>query len=726
MSVTSVIPVSSSIVATGDLITVTLSIGDALTSVSHTRTGTTNTTETVYSAALGGFQTGFTGTVSGTPGTTETVIAFRRDAGWDSSPFRIDIASTDGVHSVNYRIQAQGQYPPNMTPYNEPIDGGATVEKLDDIGDVAAANPDESDVLGWDDGAGAWTPRSPQSPGPHILSSHLDVLTDAPAPRNVLTWDGSSWGPGGVTVENDAHGIGGWAFGNETIGATTTNGTFDVNNQSTVFVTEIQFSKLDLGSVDHEAVFDLIVPGSILIFREPRKEYNLAEFKVLSKSGTTYPKFGVEFKSGTIGFQFTMADVGWTLFPVTAGGASASVPTLAQVVEGGSADNTVTPPSGAPIVVLGGTADVPVSITRQGGGNSVLLQLNGGQLIIDDPSDSPYLKILSDGIISTPGSTQSVVGIEAGLQTRAGVVGDELLVHACSHTNGTGGDLRIAGGFSFTGAHGAVRIGHFTPGPIYLERGFFVGATAAEPEADEASKGQVWYRSSDKKPMFTDEDGTAYDLTAGVSAGVSAFNTRTGDVTPASGDYTAAMVSAAPDTHVGAGGAAHADATGSASGFMSSSDKIQLSDLVNQAIRDIDFARTDPSFLFRTGAGTYTAIKALLSGSAPPDSSYDGAAGYSPGSRVVDITNDEEWVCVDSSTGAAIWKSTTESLTTLEELTDTAITSPQDTEILSYDDATSKWVNVSRANLGMTAYVQTADPAVGGSPADGDFWIQTP
>jgi len=42
-----------------------------------------------------------------------------------------------------------------------------------------------------------------------------------------------------------------------------------------------------------------------------------------------------------------------------------------------------------------------------------------------------------------------------------------------------------------------------------------------------------------------------------------------------------------------------------------------------------------------------------------PVAADDVAAGYSVGSRWVDLTTNSEYVCVDSSTGAAVWKSTT-------------------------------------------------------------------
>jgi hypothetical protein len=92
-------------------------------------------------------------------------------------------------------------------------------------------------------------------------------------------------------------------------------------------------------------------------------------------------------------------------------------------------------------------------------------------------------------------------------------------------------------------------------------------------------------------------DGSIVDL-EGNAAGVASFNTRTGAVTSQSGDYSATQITNTPAgaisatnvqaaineldsektpiSHVGSGGAQHADATTSTSGFLSASDKIKI------------------------------------------------------------------------------------------------------------------------------------------------------
>jgi len=48
-----------------------------------------------------------------------------------------------------------------------------------------------------------------------------------------------------------------------------------------------------------------------------------------------------------------------------------------------------------------------------------------------------------------------------------------------------------------------------------------------------------------------------------------------------------------------------------------------------------------------------------LSSSANPTVNDDGSAGYVVGSRWVNVSTDKEWVCLDNSTGAAVWTETT-------------------------------------------------------------------
>lgn len=48
-----------------------------------------------------------------------------------------------------------------------------------------------------------------------------------------------------------------------------------------------------------------------------------------------------------------------------------------------------------------------------------------------------------------------------------------------------------------------------------------------------------------------------------------------------------------------------------------------------------------------------------LQASAAPGVSDDGTAGYAPGSMWVDKTGEDAYICIRSTTGAAVWKQVT-------------------------------------------------------------------
>lgn len=59
------------------------------------------------------------------------------------------------------------------------------------------------------------------------------------------------------------------------------------------------------------------------------------------------------------------------------------------------------------------------------------------------------------------------------------------------------------------------------------------------------------------------------------------------------------------------------------------------------------------------GLGNVSNLKCNWSAGAPPTAWDDAASGYNVGSRWVDTTNDEEYVCLDATNGAAVWEKTT-------------------------------------------------------------------
>ena len=115
----------------------------------------------------------------------------------------------------------------------------------------------------------------------------------------------------------------------------------------------------------------------------------------------------------------------------------------------------------------------------------------------------------------------------------------------------------------------------------------------------------------------------------GLAAGVSSFNGRSGVVLPVANDYTAAQITnvpsgsisqtnvqaaideldseKVPNSHIGSGGAQHADATILASGFISASDQIKLNGIESGATAN----STDAFLLARanhTGSQTASTI----------------------------------------------------------------------------------------------------------------------
>lgn len=118
-----------------------------------------------------------------------------------------------------------------------------------------------------------------------------------------------------------------------------------------------------------------------------------------------------------------------------------------------------------------------------------------------------------------------------------------------------------------------------------------------------------------------------------------------------------------------AGGETHADAiAGGADGFMTGADKTKLdgiealadvTDATNVAaagaVMDSDFADAE-GFMRKVSAGTYIVHKSNLAATTNPGVSDDNTAGYSIGSRWINVTLDKIFEAVDVSTGAAVWK----------------------------------------------------------------------
>lgn len=77
------------------------------------------------------------------------------------------------------------------------------------------------------------------------------------------------------------------------------------------------------------------------------------------------------------------------------------------------------------------------------------------------------------------------------------------------------------------------------------------------------------------------------------------------------------------------------------------------------AVMDSDFSAAE-GFMRKTGAGAYEAIKSNLNASVAPTVNDDSGSGYAVGSRWIDTTADKEYVCLDATSTAAVWKDTTQ------------------------------------------------------------------
>lgn len=72
------------------------------------------------------------------------------------------------------------------------------------------------------------------------------------------------------------------------------------------------------------------------------------------------------------------------------------------------------------------------------------------------------------------------------------------------------------------------------------------------------------------------------------------------------------------------------------------------------AVMDADFSAAE-GFMRKTGAGAYTVIKSNLGAAVAPTVNEDSGDGYGVGSQWIDTTADKAYICLDNSSGAAVW-----------------------------------------------------------------------
>lgn len=82
-----------------------------------------------------------------------------------------------------------------------------------------------------------------------------------------------------------------------------------------------------------------------------------------------------------------------------------------------------------------------------------------------------------------------------------------------------------------------------------------------------------------------------------------------------------------------------------------------------------------------------------LDATVAPTSSDDSGSDYSVGSVWVDVTADKSYVCVDSTSSAAVWKETSPTSHSINDLSDvdTATSAPTDGEVLTWSASGSQW-----------------------------------
>jgi len=94
----------------------------------------------------------------------------------------------------------------------------------------------------------------------------------------------------------------------------------------------------------------------------------------------------------------------------------------------------------------------------------------------------------------------------------------------------------------------------------------------------------------------------------------------------------------------------------------------------------------------------------------------DAVKGYSIGSRWINVTTDEEYVCVDNTTNVAIWKQTTQAA--FSDLNDVVLTSNTAGEILVWNG--TDWINQTTTEIAssLLTAIKTVDGASSGLDSD--------
>ena len=164
----------------------------------------------------------------------------------------------------------------------------------------------------------------------------------------------------------------------------------------------------------------------------------------------------------------------------------------------------------------------------------------------------------------------------------------------------------------------------------------------------QADSGVMYYVSDDTNL----NNSSGYQIYAAGSAATVPWSGVTSTPTTLSG-Y--GIGDAAPLSHVGTGGTAHAVVTTSSNGFMSSADKLKLDNIASGATK-VEASLTNGNIKVNgSELVVYTEPKNNFSATTAPTVSNDSSQGYSVGSQWIDTITDSFYVCANNSVGAAVW-----------------------------------------------------------------------
>jgi len=610
MTITNINPVSGSTVEVGALLSVTTTT--SLQTIVYRRAGYSD--ESIFISGSGGFQVGYTGS------STANIWTFRRNTGWDVSPFQIIIDDGATETTIEYYIVSAGEYPVHMRPWGSGggSSGTGTVAKLNDIGDVNVPAPDDLDVVSWDDATQKWISRAPSTPGAHNLDSHSDVTIINPQDTEVLKFNGAIWvnAPGG----DGQSGLGLWEFDSATTAAGIGAGQFRINGIGF----EIYVSVRSKNGLDLSYIFlQLDTWGLSFLKSGGSSEGGYVGINSVTDNGT-YFTFGLStisttgtFTDGDT-FNFSLAPTG----PITGdanvsnGGLLFELESVAGASPSGPAKFTTNAENINSITSLkfsdntfNGQSDVSLFMAGIPVGSKILLTEQPGSGSSAKNTTGTVTSVINGAGFTTVAFTNDAAAFSATM-----VPGEkyELFV------------MPLGGGGNLNGNDFYTEIGQWTlddaDSTPDVGEWYIAGATSMQAASQTFivnQSDQVGYHRNYLLDLL--EPGDSLYLATPSGANGSILFTVTSNSGDVSGRYTLGL------------------------------------DYVSGGVGTTwnTYSTTVFSFVLKKAGVVHN-----LSATAAPAFGDDDLDGYTVGSRWIDVTNDDEYVCVDNSTAAAIWRKT--------------------------------------------------------------------